>query len=245
MSDETTPNPENPPAAEPPAPAEPAGPELRHQAVTVTGRYWLRAAKAAGENGRAPLLVGCHGYGESARDHLAQLEQIPGIERWHLAAVEALHPFYKGRTNEVVRSWMTRDDREQAIAENAGYLHAVVAAIRRELEVSPVLVYSGFSQGAAMAWRAALRGGWPCHGVIVHGGDLPADAVDPAPLAWPQVLVGHGLEDPWYTPEKAEADRAKLEELGAPVRLFAFPAGHEWHQDFHRTCGDFLANLHA
>lgn len=222
-----------------------AEPQLRHQATPVTGRYWLRPATAPGAEGRAPLLVGCHGYGETARDHLAELEKIPGAERWHLVAVEALHPFYKGRSGEVVRSWMTKEDRDFFIADNVVYFQRVVAALRRELATTGTLVFSGFSQGASMAWRAALRCGWPCHGLIVLGGDLPADAVDPVPLGWPQVLLGHGVDDPWYTPDKAEADRARLAELGAPHRIFGFAAGHEWHPDFHRTCGDFLANLHA
>jgi predicted esterase len=220
-------------------------PLLRNQATPVTGRFWLQPASATVEGGRAPLLVGCHGYGETARDHLKELLAIPGIEKWHVAAVEALHPFYKGRTGDVVRSWMTKEDRDFAIGDNVVYLQRVVASLRRELKTTGTLVFSGFSQGAAMAWRAALRSGWPCHGVIVLGGDLPADAVAPPPLAWPQVLLGHGQDDPWYTEDKVAEDQRKLEELGVPYRRFDFAAGHEWHQDFHQTCGDFLANLHG
>ncbi len=220
-------------------------PELRHQAITTTARYWLRPAQKLGPDGRAPLIVGCHGYGETARDHFAQLELIPGIERWHVVAVEAPHPFYKGRSGEVVRSWMTKEDREFAIADNIGFLQRTVAAVRIALPTAGTLVFSGFSQGAAMAWRAALRSGWPCHGILVLGGDLPPDAVDPAPTSWPKILLGHGKDDPWYTADKVEADRARLAELGAPLEVLELAAGHEWHEDFHRACGDFLAELLA
>lgn len=220
-------------------------PQLRHQATPVTGRYWVEPASTPGPDGRAPLLVGCHGYGETARDHLQQLLQIPGAEKWHRVAVEALHPFYKGRTGDVVRSWMTREDREFFIADNIVYFQRVVAALRRDLPTTGTLVFSGFSQGAAMAWRAALRCGWPCHGVIVHGGDLPADAVEPAPLGWPRILLGHGKDDPWYTADKVLADRARLAELGAPFEVFEFAAAHEWHADFHAKCGELLAALHG
>lgn len=222
---------------------DPAEPQLRHQATPVTGRYWFEPAQEPDADGRAPLLVGCHGYGETARDHLRQLQRIPGAAGWHLVAVEALHPFYKGRTGEVVRSWMTREDREFFIADNVVYFQRVIAALRRELPTTGTLVFSGFSQGAAMAWRAALRSGWPCHGVIVHGGDLPADAVEPAPLAWPRILLGHGRDDPWYTPDKLEADRVRLAELGAPCEIAEFAAAHEWHEDYHQACGRFLAAL--
>jgi predicted esterase len=217
--------------------------QLRHQAITTTARYWLQPAKEPGADGSAPLLVGCHGYAETARDHLAQLQLIPGIERWHVVAVEAPHPFYKGRTGEVVRSWMTKEDRDFAIADNIGFLQRLIAAVRIELKTSGKLVFSGFSQGAAMAWRAALRSGWPCHGLILLGGDLPPDAVDPAPIGWPQILLGHGKDDPWYTADKVAADRQRLAELGAPLQVLELAAGHEWHEDFHRACGDFLASL--
>jgi predicted esterase len=63
---------------------------------------------------------------------------------------------YKGRTDEVVASWMTRQDRETAISDNVAYVDAAVASVPREPQ-SPV-VYAGFSQGTAMAFRAAVRG---------------------------------------------------------------------------------------
>lgn len=218
---------------------------LRHQATTTTGRYWLQPARARGADGAAPLLVGCHGYGETAPDHLRELRQIPGIDAWHVVAAEALHPFYKGRSGEVVRSWMTKEDRDFAIADNVGYLQRVIAAVRLELPCTGTLVFSGFSQGAAMAWRAALRGGWPCRGLIVLGGDLPGDAVDPAPLGWPQILLGHGQDDPWYTADKVAADCRRLDDLGAHYQLVEFAGAHEWKADFHQAAGEFLAKLHS
>jgi predicted esterase len=222
-------------------------PLLRHQALVVHSRYWL--VPAADQEGTAPtpapLLIGCHGYAETALDVLAQLRRIPGSERWHLVGVEAPHPFYKGRTPEVVRSWMTREDREVSIADNAAYLSQVIAAVRRELPTAAPMVLAGFSQGAAMAWRAALRGGWPCHGVIALGGDIPPDAVAPPPIAWPRILLGRGHEDPWYTADKLAADRATLEGLGARHEVCEYPAGHVWHEDFHQACGRLLAELAA
>ena len=50
---------------------------------------------------------------------------------------------------------MTRQDREAAIADNIDYVDRVVAATRTAAEP---LVFAGFSQGVAMAFRAAVRG---------------------------------------------------------------------------------------
>lgn len=215
-------------------------PLLRHQALVVHSRYWLQPASRLDARGQAPLLVGCHGYAETARDQLAQLLAIPGSDAWHVVAIEAPHPFYRGRSSDVVRSWMTKEDREITIADNAAYVSSVIAAARRELPCAAPMVMVGFSQGAAMAWRAAMRGGWPCHGVIALGGDIPADALEPPPLAWPRILLGRGTEDPWYTADKLAQDRQALASRGAHAEVCEFAAAHEWHVDFHRACGALL-----
>ena len=72
----------------------------RSIAATVHGTYLVQAPAEAGA-GPAPLVVGFHGYGERAADHLAALRRIPGADRWLLCAIQALHPFYK-KTGEVV-----------------------------------------------------------------------------------------------------------------------------------------------
>src|SRR6059058_5119115 len=56
--------------------------------ATIHGRYLVRE----GQPDR--LLVGFHGYGETAEAHMAELRQIPAIDRWTAVAVQALHPFY-------------------------------------------------------------------------------------------------------------------------------------------------------
>src|SRR5438105_4779571 len=72
------------------------------------------------------LLVGFHGYAENAELHLGELLQIPAAEGWTVVAVQALHRFYNRRTPEVVASWMTSQDREQAIDDNLLYVRSVV-----------------------------------------------------------------------------------------------------------------------
>ena len=135
-------------------------------AAQVHGRYVLEApADPAG----CPLVVGFHGYGENADRHLEELRRLPGAGRWVLCAVQALHPFYN-RTGEVIASWMTRQQRERAILDNLLYAASVVAEVKRALPVSDRLAYLGFSQGAAMAYRAAAGSGHACSGVVVLGG---------------------------------------------------------------------------
>ena len=120
--------------------------EARTVEAVVHGRYLYEQ--------RAPerLLVGFHGYGENAEKHILELQKIPGTARWSLAAIQALHPFYTGRSGgrDIVASWMTGLDRDMAIADNIEYVRSVLASIWRGSSGDATLVFAGFSQGVAM-----------------------------------------------------------------------------------------------
>jgi poly(3-hydroxybutyrate) depolymerase len=124
--------------------------EARTIAVGIHGRYLV--AGPGGAN--APLLVGFHGYAESAETALERLRAIAGADHCTVVAVEALHRFYRGRSQDVVASWMTRQDRELMIADNIAYVDAVIRAVCGERRTPERVIYTGFSQGAAMAFRA-------------------------------------------------------------------------------------------
>ena len=94
-------------------------------------------------------------------------------------AVDALHAFYAGSTGEVLRGWMTRELREEAIADNVAYVRRILDAVRPEIGWTVPLAFLGFSQGASMAWRAALlagHGGAPPPAVVALGRRHPAGA---------------------------------------------------------------------
>jgi predicted esterase len=207
----------------------------------VHGHAILVVGSAAGPG--APLLVGFHGYGENAELHLAELARIPGVERFARAAVQALHPFYT-RRDEVVANWMTRFDRERAIADNVDYVAAAVARLQAAVPggAGP-LVYAGFSQGVAMAYRAAALAGHACAGVIALSGDVPPELA-PSDLArLPPVVLGRGRAEAWYDEAKMAEDVRRLRTAGAAVRPVLFDGGHEWTDAFRAAAGEFLAEV--
>ena len=204
------------------------------------GRYLVEPPAAPGA---APLLVGFHGYGEHAERHLAELRRVPGSERWLRVAVQSLHRHYSADRRHVVGSWMTRQDRELAIADNIAYVRSVVDAVRQRYAAAATLVYCGFSQGVAMAYRAALCGGHACRGVIALAGDVPPELRSEPAAAWPPILIGRGRTDAWYTQDKLEGDLASLGGAGAPVEALVFDGGHEWTAAFRDAAGRFLAEL--
>jgi predicted esterase len=217
-------------------------PSLATIEARTHGRYLVGVPRAsdASRGGPWPLLVGFHGYMEAAGDHLKALQAIPGTGEWLLVAVQALHPFYS-RKDRVVASWMTRDDRELAIADNVDYVGRVLARVRADYPASQTLVFSGFSQGGAMAYRAAVS--YPSNGLIVLAADVPPDVVERPSVPLPPLLIGRGSKDDWYTEAKVAADRATLTRIGARFEVCAFDGGHEWTDAFRAAAAAFLRRV--
>lgn len=214
--------------------------DVRTIATSFHGRYVVRPCRGSAARG---LLVGFHGYGQNAAGFLGDIEQISGVDAWHVVSIQALNRFYT-KSGDVVANWMTKEDRELAIADNVAYAAAVLAATRREF-TAPRLAYVGFSQGVAMAFRAAARAGAPCDGVIALGGDVPPELRADAGLRPPAVLIGRGTRDEWYTAEKLAADEAWLSRQGTGHRIVTFDGGHEWTETFRRAAAEFLDTLVA
>src|SRR5262245_57374398 len=209
----------------------------RNIATGTHGRY-LVATPAGGAP--APLLVGFHGYAEGAEAQLERMQKAPAAARWLVVAIQGLHRFYQRRANDVVASWMTRQDRELAIADNIAYVNAVVDAVVAEWPNPPRIVYAGFSQGVAMTFRAAARSRRPLAGVIAAGGDVPPELDAAALSGIPAVLVCRGSTDEWYTTEKFDGDIGRLRAAGSAVTPLSFDGGHEWSDAVVKAASVFL-----
>ena len=196
--------------------------------TSVHGRYVYE------DRGPERLLVGFHGYAEVAEWNFAELAKLPGIEQWSVVSIQALHPFYT-RSGEVVANWMTKQDRELAIADNLAYVQKVIDTIGTPRQ----LVFSGFSQGAAMAARAAAH--IRCDGLILLGGDIPPEVKSEATVL-PPVLLARGTRDEWYSDEKFKADLEFLEPKTRVTRC-VFAGGHEWSDPFREAAGEFLRSI--
>ena len=211
-----------------------------HFVETAThGRYLLEGPADAGT-----LLAGFHGYGETAEVQMERLRLLPGASACLLASVQSLHLFYT-KADEVVGSWMTRLGREHAIADNARYVAAVVADVKRRCPAVDRVVYAGFSQGVAMAYRAAARAGHAGDGVLAIGGDLPPDVADDPTAHLPPVLVARGLRDEWFTDAKLQRDLEALRARRVPVTSVVYEGGHEWPQPMFAAAAEFLSERAA
>ncbi len=210
--------------------------DTRTISTTTHGRYLVEIP----DHSRA-TLVGFHGYQENAAITLDVLRQIAKGRSIGIVSIQGLHRFYT-KGNDVIASWMTKEDRELAIADNVAYAAKVMSAVADEYGITRPLIFAGFSQGVAMAYRAAALAQRPCDGVIALAGDVPPD-VAPLATSIPRVLLGRGTEDKWYTGEKAAKDREVLEGAGVTVIEHVFDGGHLWAPEFIDRAGAFVDEL--
>jgi len=205
------------------------------------GRYLI----SLGSEPRGPVLVGFHGYAETAEETLDRLRKIPLNELWSVVSVQGLHQFYRRRTDEVVASWMTRQNRELAIGDNSAFVGDVLRRASEEFSLGSVVVMAGFSQGVAMAYRAAATLDGSVGGVIACGGDVPPELGAEALIRIRAVLIGRGSRDNWYTSEKMVSDESRLRPAGVVLETMIFDGAHEWTPEFDAACSRFLQSVLA
>ena len=225
--------------------------ELHSVPTTTHGRILIRRARSRPARG---VLVGFHGYSETAAIQMARLEAVCRDDPWTLVSVQALHRFYRGRSQAVGASWMTSEDRETAIADNLAYVASALDLVADDAAAG--VVHAGFSQGVAMAFRAAVLGSdpppagraadpaprapRPALGVIAIGGDVPPELLADPVLKFPPVFLARGSADDWYTAAKFEADSRALQTRGVDLHPFAYEAPHDWTPAASAAAGEWL-----
>lgn len=194
-------------------------------------------------------LVGFHGYKENAAIHMDVLRRIAGARPVGLISIQGLHRFY-AKGGAVVASWMTKEDREHAIADNVDYVGRVLTAVADEFPstslgasgITRPMIYVGFSQGVAMAFRAAAFVQRPCDAVIALASDVPPD-VAPVAGSLPRTLLGRGDRDEYYGAEQAAKDLGILKSAGVRADEFVFSGGHAWEPAFIDKSAHFIDEL--
>jgi predicted esterase len=205
--------------------------------ATTHGRYLAASPERASPS---VAIVGFHGYGENAGTQMERLHSMTRGLNCLLISIQGLHRFYRGSSNDVVASWMTRQDRELAIADNISYVARVVESVLAERKVEASLLFVGFSQGVSMAFRAAVTSRVQPAAVAAVGGDLPPEIQPEMLKRLSGALLCHGKGDPYYGHEKFRDDEARLSAAGVKVRLFEFDGGHVWPHDLDEQLPRFM-----
>jgi phospholipase/carboxylesterase len=137
----------------------------------------------------------------------------------------AMRSWYDILTPQLVKR---EDETGIRISEQA--IQALIARENARGIPSSRIVLAGFSQGCAMTLHTGIRFKEKLAGLMGLSGYLPlidmaAHERVPANAATP-IFLAHGTHDPVVTLERAEASRAKLVDLGYPVRWHTYPMPH-------------------
>jgi predicted esterase len=203
---------------------------IREGRLTVprTARYALLGAQ---DGVVRDLWFVFHGYGQLAPRFLRSFEPLDDGSRL-IVAPEALSRFYldtaeSGRhATRVGASWMTRECREQEIADYLGYLDALLEHVLETLASPPArTVVLGFSQGAATAARWATRGRVASELLISWGAMLPPE-ISPEALQHRMVRFVAGTADEYVDQEAMRVQAAGLAGQGVRVEVSSFQGGH-------------------
>lgn len=211
-------------------------PQLSRHGIQVarTARYYMMGGSGDGV-GEAWFVL--HGYRQAARRFARRFEVLDAPERI-VVVPEALSRFYvdpspgrHGPEHRVGASWMTREDRDNEIADYVAYLDALAAEVATTAAPSVRRrVVMGFSQGAHTASRWVVLGRPAATELVLWGAglatDLGRDALA-AGLNGARVTFVRGESDKFRDRREEEAQEALLRELGIPFDLLLFPGGHE------------------
>jgi predicted esterase len=100
---------------------------------------------------KSHILIALHGYGQLAQFFYRKFTFLS--ETWGLVIPEGPHRFYlEGSAGRVGASWMTKEWRNQDIADNNAYLQQLIEKVRTAYPQA-TLHLLGFSQGGATAAR--------------------------------------------------------------------------------------------
>lgn len=169
-----------------------------------------------------------HGYGMLARGILHWFRAAAAADRV-LIAPEGLSRFYaemSAARRVVGASWTTREDLQHELDDQYYYLERVVAEyLRPDI---PLHVH-GFSQGVSTGVRWCARAPRRIVRLVCWAGmlpeDLSVDGLKRALGAEPLHLVV-GNRDTRVSPERVEADAARLRAAGMEGVVHRFAGGH-------------------
>lgn len=144
--------------------------QINHIQTTRTSRYFsLEIGPSEAEN----LWIVLHGYGQNAEYFIQHFRDFKPKNSL-IIAPEGLSKFYlNGFDGRVGASWMTKEDRENEIADQLIYLDNLLAKI--DPNASLKLNLLGFSQGAAVACRWYQKTNRKVENLVIWGAGLPIE----------------------------------------------------------------------
>lgn len=204
----------------------PTPPSTLRRVVVETAAYY-RAERAPEGSGRAPILIGLHGYGQTAEGFLGVMRKLAPPD-FAAAAGQGVNQIWDPATKQIAFSWLTSFEKQDSIDRNNRYLETMIDELAADGVADPSAVFIlGFSQGSSVAFRFAQRHPRRVRGLISACADLPPDVeADLAPLRDIPVMVAYGLQDRIIPQGKSIHAADALRSFGIDTEVVTFDRGH-------------------
>ena len=198
--------------------------EELHITVPRTARY-----HTLGDPTKAQAIwIVLHGYGHLARFFLNEFEGLE--EDKYIVAPEGLSRFYIDKAHtRVGATWMTREDRDNEMADQITYLDQLAMHLRAHCPAKALIHCMGFSQGVAAACRWAANGKTDIKRLVLWGGSMPPELDHELLLdRWSDVHVDlvHGDADDVVPESVLLQSQAKLRAGHVDFGTTIFSGGH-------------------
>jgi predicted esterase len=203
-------------------------------ATTRTARY-ATAGSAAGSAQR--WWMGLHGYGQTAASFLKPVAPVLPADTLCVAA-EGLNRFYRemprpdgSHLQRVGATWMTRENREDDIADTVAWLSRLHTHVQRDLPRGAAIPLGvlAFSQGVATAMRWLAHARLSPRMLVLWAGGLPHDVegkVLHGVLHSTRVVVVTGTRDAFVSDARVREMQQTLDEWQVRAEWRTFDGEH-------------------
>ncbi len=176
------------------------------------------------------IMICFHGYGQLVDFFIRKFLPYAGEDVLIIAPEGTNYQYLTDFQGRIGANWMTRHERELAIANNKAYLDSLMQELLTNFDQIPRIVVFGFSQGAATGSRWVND--WHIKpdtlilwaGLLAH--DLKIDLAEEQ-LERTQIFMVYGNMDEFVTEGKVLEQREVLTKIGKNATEITFEGGHE------------------
>ncbi|MDG1279596.1 MAG: alpha/beta hydrolase [Algoriphagus sp.] len=180
------------------------------------------------------IWVVLHGYGQLAEFFIRKFQAFDSPDRLFIAPEGTNYQYLNGFSGRVGANWMTRHERERAIANNHRFLDSLLQDLLSKFKTLPKINVLGFSQGAATATRWASNWEGNIDRLVLWAGGFATDLIlEDARVKFlnTEINLALGEKDELISPESIEIQEELIRDLGKVVHRHFFSGGHELDQE--------------
>lgn len=171
-----------------------------------------------------------HGYGQLAEFFIRKFLPFDSDDRLFVAPEGTNYSYIKEFQGRVGANWMTKHEREIAIANNHRFLDLLMEEILNRFEIPPKIHVLGFSQGAATCTRWASQWSGQLDSLVLWAGGFATDLsldIGRQKFENTQVLLVFGNHDELIREDQVKQQEELIKGLCKPLVILKFEGGHE------------------